>query len=266
MTERKSKGYSVFVVEDERGVRRLRFARDGIDQSAVVMGDPGHLVFAYVKGLIAGFALRPDAKSVLLVGLGGGSFPMFVRRHRPDLRIDVVELDPVVVEVATLHLGFRQDDALVVTVDDGRRFIESGGDGARWDIIVLDAYGPESIPEHLATRGFFEAVRARLEPDGVVVSNLWSEYANPRYPSMLRTLEAAFPEVHVVAPQQSESRLVFAFAEPEGLTRARFVEQAVALRKAWGLRFDLATMISRGHAGPWELPPGGEVLEDPPSP
>jgi spermidine synthase len=264
VTERESNGYSVFVIEDEQGVRKLRFARDGIDQSAIVPGDPDQLVFAYMKGMMAGFALQRDPERVLLIGLGGGTFPMFVRRHLPDASIDVVEIDPVVVEVASGHLGFREDERMVVHVADGRRFVEEGEPGRRWDLIALDAYGPEMIPEHLATRQFYEAVRARLAPGGVLVANLWSEYANARYLSMLRTLEDVFAEVHVVAPPKSESRLVFAFREAVGLSREQFVERSVALKKAWRLRFDLPQMVFRGYAGPDALPPGGAVLLDAP--
>lgn len=262
VTERPSDGYSVFVVEDEAGVRRLRFEREGIDQSAVVPGDPEDLVFAYMRGLMTAFALVRDPDQVLLVGLGGGTFPMFVRRHLPEAHIDVVEIDPVVLAVAEDHLGFRRDPELIVHLQDGRRFVESGGGDRRWSVIALDAYGPDHIPEHLATRGFYEAVRARLASGGVAVMNLWSEYASARYFDMLRTIEDVFDEVHVVAPARSESRIIIAFKEPVGLSKEDLVARATELKKAWRLRFDLPAMIRRGHAGPTELPQGGRVLED----
>lgn len=260
VTERQSDGYKVFVIEDEAGVRRLRFERDGIDQSAVVPGDPDDLVFAYMRGLMTAFALDPEPERVLLVGLGGGTFPMFVRRHVEDAHIDVVEIDPVVLAVAEEHLGFRRDPKLQVHLEDGRRFVERAT--ARWSVIALDAYSADNIPEHLVTRGFYEAVRARLAPGGVMVANLWSEYASPRYFDILRTLESVFDEVHVVAPARTESRIALAFATPVGLDKDELTRRANELKKAWRLRFDLAAMIRRGHAGPGELPVGGRVIED----
>jgi spermidine synthase len=185
-----------------------------------------------------------------------------VRRHLPETRIDVVEIDRVVLEVAEEHLGFRRDPQLVVHLQDGRRFMESGGGDARWSVIALDAYGPDHIPEHLATRGFYDAVRARLAPGGLVIMNLWSEYASARYFDMLRTIEDVFAEVHVIAPARSESRVVIAFKEAVGLSKEELVARATELKKAWRLRFDLAAMIRRGHAGPNELPQGGTVIED----
>lgn len=57
--------------------------------------------------------------SVLLVGLGGGGLPQFLRDFVPSVTVEVVELDPVVLEVAKEWFGFRPDDRLTVTLGDG---------------------------------------------------------------------------------------------------------------------------------------------------
>lgn len=260
VVEEESDGYEVFVVEDPNGIRRLRFARDGIDQSAVVLGDPAQLIFAYTKGLVSALALRPEAKRILIIGLGGGTMPMFIRAHLPESQIDVVEIDAVVAKVARQSLGFREDEALHVHIADGAEFIAQS-EGQVWDLIMLDAYGADFIPPHLVTRGFYEMVRQRLAPDGVVAANLWSEYASPLYPSILRTLEAVFEDVQVVAPERSESRIALAFRQAQGLTTPQFVGLARDLRRQWSLRFDLPRMVQQGHSLPGQLPPGGRILE-----
>lgn len=262
ITERESDGYKVFVIEDDQGIRRLRFELNGVDQSAVRPGDPDHLVFAYMRALNAAIALRPDAKRVLVIGIGGGTFPMYFRKHRPDAVIDAVDIDPIVVEVAKHDMGFKEDPKLKVHIEDGRKFIEESTES--WDLIVLDAYGQDNIPIKLATRQFLEAVKARVAKGGMVAANVWSEHANARYLGMLRTYEAVFPEVHVVAPPGSESRIVLAFPEPERLTHERLVFAATALKKSWKLRFDLPALVDRGHAGPGQLPLGHLPLEDAP--
>lgn len=57
--------------------------------------------------------------SVLLVGLGGGGLAQFLRDFVPGVTIEVVELDPVVFEVAKDWFGFRPDERLTVTLGDG---------------------------------------------------------------------------------------------------------------------------------------------------
>lgn len=57
--------------------------------------------------------------SVLLVGLGGGGLPQFLRDFVPGARVEVVEQDPAVLEVAQGWFGFTPDDRLTVTLGDG---------------------------------------------------------------------------------------------------------------------------------------------------
>lgn len=57
--------------------------------------------------------------SVLLVGLGGGGLPQFLRDFVPSVTVEVVELDPTVLEVAKKWFGFQPDDHLTVTLGDG---------------------------------------------------------------------------------------------------------------------------------------------------
>lgn len=61
--------------------------------------------------------------SVLVVGLGGGGLPQFIRDFVPGVRVDVVELDPAVLEVAKTWFGFQTDDRLKVILGDGLEHI-----------------------------------------------------------------------------------------------------------------------------------------------
>ena len=87
----------------------------------------------------------------------------------PQLRLQAVELDPVVVDVAYKYFGLPRDPRLQVDVGDGRQFL--AGDEKRWDVIVIDAFFADAIPAHLVTQEFLALVRSRLAPGGVVVTN-----------------------------------------------------------------------------------------------
>lgn len=68
--------------------------------------------------------------SVLLVGLGGGGLPQFLRDFVPEVTVEVVELDPVVLQVAKDWFGFRPDERLTVTLGDGlKRICALEGEG-----------------------------------------------------------------------------------------------------------------------------------------
>lgn len=73
--------------------------------------------------------------SVLLVGLGGGGLAQFLRDFVPNVTIEVVELDPAVLEVAQKWFGFQPDDRLTVTLGDGLERISAlEKEGKRWRV------------------------------------------------------------------------------------------------------------------------------------
>jgi spermidine synthase len=91
--QRASQHGAIYVNEDSAGFRTLRFAQSGARQSVVKMGDPRHLELAYASAALAGLALQPQPRRILVVGLGGGSLPSFLRIHYPQAVIDVAEID-----------------------------------------------------------------------------------------------------------------------------------------------------------------------------
>ena len=67
-------------------------------------------------------------------------------------------------------------------------------------MIVIDAYFADSIPFHLATAQFFELVRSRLSPGGVVVSNVIGAIEgsdSKLLRSMTKTYRSVFPTVEL---------------------------------------------------------------------
>lgn len=188
--------YHRMVVLDGDGTRYLRF--DNTFQSAVDLDDPTRTVFAYTDYLHLGLAYAPSARSVLFIGLGGGTAPARFGREHPRLRLHAVELDPDVVRAAGRWFGVRAGPRLAITVDDGRRFLRTHRE--RWDVIVLDAYYADSIPFHLATVQFAELLRSRLTPGGVVVSNVIgavSGSSSRLLRALAKTYRSAFPTIEL---------------------------------------------------------------------
>lgn len=153
--------------------RMLRFA-DGDVQSMITLPfDPLSLALPYMQGLAAAFELVPRRRSLLVVGLGGGSFPSFVRARYPDCDVECVELDPVVLRVATEHFYFREDVHCHVRIADGVTFV-ANAPRASLDCIVLDAYGPTGMPSNVTTPSFLAQCSRVLRDDGVMLANLFA--------------------------------------------------------------------------------------------
>lgn len=72
------------------------------------------------------FLCRSDGDvSVLVVGLGGGGLAQFIRDFVPGVRVEVVELDPAVLELAKTWFCFQTDDRLKVKLGDGLEHIST---------------------------------------------------------------------------------------------------------------------------------------------
>lgn len=235
---------TILVTENDRGLRTLCFEHAGARQSVVKVGDPDHLELLYARAMPLGLAFVEEPRHVLIVGLGGGTIPSFLRRHYPKMRIDVVELDPQVVHVARQWFGFREDETMKIYVQDGRRFIEETEN--RYDVIFLDAFGSDNIPYDLATREFLLAVRKVLAPDGVVVGNIWS-HPNRLYHSMVRTYQDAFDELYVFDVRGVGNKILVAGARRKGLGRETLVRRAHQISVDRHLPFDLGTFVADGY-------------------
>ena len=258
--ERASAYSTIVVTEEAPGVRVLRFGRDGVRQSVVKLGDPDYLALPYARVALVGLALSEEPRRFLVVGLGGGTLPMFLRKHYPDATIDAVDIDPEVVDVAKKFFGFREDELMTAHIGDGRQFIEKSR--RPYDVIFLDAYGSDSIPAHLTTQEFLQAVRRAVTPGGVVVGNLWGRSANPLYDSMVRTYQEVFDELLILDVRGASNMILLALPRKQPLSRDKLIELARNLSAARRFPFDLGDPVKYGYLDARAKIQDGRVLRD----
>lgn len=183
--------YHHIIVAEDDSARYLRFDRSF--QSGMYLNNPFESPFLYAAYAHLGLIFRPQAKRVLMVGLGGGSIQKRFWQDYKDMTIEVAELDPAVVDVAKRFFAVREDARLRITVQDGRLFLRRTQQ--KYDMIILDAYFADSIPFHLATTEFVQLAKSRLAPGGVIVSNIIGALEGPRsalYRAMYRTFGTEF--------------------------------------------------------------------------
>ena len=257
----KTSAYNTIVVtEEENGLRTLRFGKGGVRQSAVKPGNPDYLVLPYTQVALVGLALAEEPRRVLVVGLGGGTLPMFLRKYFPNAAIDAVDIDPEVVEVAKKFFGFREDALMNAHVGDGRRFIEKLRQP--YDAIFLDAFSSNSIPAHLTTQEFLQAVRRAVAPGGVVVGNLWGRSSNPLYDSMVRTYQEVFDELLILDVRGAGNKILLALPRKQLLSRDELMQLARKLSAAKRFPFDLGDPVKYGFLDARAKNQHGRVLRD----
>lgn len=245
-----------------RGRRPIRILKvDGSWQSATFLDDAwSELVFPY--HLLYNTALaRVHPTSVLMLGGGGYSYPKYLLCHLDDVRVDVVEADPLIIDVARRHfyldrvekLAQRGNNAsrLRSLVCDARDFLELGAPDdpdVRYDLILNDCFAAERPVASLMTIEASQLIHRHLAQGGAYLTNVigaleGKESALIR--NLCRTLEQVF--VHVLV-------LPCGRRNPS----ARDNNVIVASDEAWEhLRtFDLAPSELTGAS------PAGRVLTD----
>ncbi len=157
------------VVEEPDGDRLLELNEGQAIHSLYKPGS--YLTGRYWDGLIVMpfAALDRPPERVAILGNAAGTAARMYGHYFPDTRVDGVEIDGELTEIGRRYFDLSGPNLHTYT-DDARPWLrQSSGD---YDVIVVDAYRQPYIPFYLATREFFELVRDRLAPGGVVVVNV----------------------------------------------------------------------------------------------
>ena len=238
------------VVQLDNGVRRLE-----LNEGQAIHSEwrphtvlTGHYWDAFLALPFA--AASQPSDRVALLGSGAGTVVRAYERYFPQTQIDAVEIDGELTDIGKRFFGLRERPGVRFITADARPFLRRTD--RRYNAIFIDAYRQPYIPFYLATREFFELVRERLHPQGVVVINVGHpEDSDELERTLGATMHAVFPSV-MRDPMKSTNTLLIASGAPVGAERLR----------AARLHPDVAR-LARGAAG--RLQPrlqGGRVYTD----
>jgi spermidine synthase len=191
--------YHHISVIDNGDMRQMRF--DRYIESAIRKTPPYPCVLGYTKYFHLPFLAQPETRRSLFIGAGGGVGPRAFHMHDPEMLIDVVDIDPKVLEIARTHFALRDTANIRTIAEDGRRFVQKTD--PQYDCVVVDAFTTGGrIPFHLVTTEFLTRCRDKMSSNGVFVININSAIEGPTariFHSMHRTMEAVFPHTYVFA-------------------------------------------------------------------
>ncbi|XP_062353582.1 eEF1A lysine and N-terminal methyltransferase isoform X2 [Cinclus cinclus] len=229
--------------------------------------DKSYLCCEHHKAMVAGLCLLggPDALpelAVLVVGLGGGSLPLFVHDYFSQARVAVVEIDPSMLEVATRWFGFSQGDRMQVHISDGLDYVAKlAAEGpAQYDAIMFDVdskdltVGMSCPPPAFVEKPFLQKVKTILKPEGVFVLNLVCRDAGLKE-SVLAALKDVFPLLYARSIQGEVNEILFCQPGPAGRrgpaelgVRARALEGALRQPgRPWDSSWALADVLQAVH-------------------
>lgn len=241
--------FSHIRVKRQGSVRSLMFVRDSgeeVEESLVNLKKPYVLLAPHTHFMFSSYLFRPKQERVLIVGLGGGAMIHFLQHYDPELRVDVVEIDPAVVKIADQYFGVRSGGKLRVITTDGREYLEKTE--TRYDVIYMDAFlkpAPDTdaagVPLAMKTERFYKSVQDKLQPDGLMVFNL---NLHRDTEGDTNTIRSAFRQVYVFRPP-GENRIVVASGAEQRETSAALHARAKEADQRFKAGFSFQELLSR---------------------
>ncbi|HUG79923.1 MAG TPA: fused MFS/spermidine synthase, partial [Burkholderiales bacterium] len=150
--------------------------------------------------------------------------------------MDVAELDPEVIRLAKKYFGAQESDRLKIHAQDGRIFLNRSR--ATYDAVFLDAYRGPFVPFHLLTKEYFELIKKRLNPGGVVAQNV--EPSTMVLDSAIKTIGSVFRNVETY---EASGNVVIVGYDGDPVPPERLRERAAALTARYKLRYDLTELL-----------------------
>lgn len=165
-------------------------------------------------------AVHPKAENILVIGVGDGGVVKELAKYEQVKNIDLVEMDPMVVEACKKYLpnnAVELDNPIVkIHYENGLKFIR------RWenhyDLIIIDSPDPFGPSEVFFTKEFYGSCYKALKEDGIMVNQQGSPFYKEDANAMKRShkrLAATFPiartyQAHI--PSYAAGYWLFGFA------------------------------------------------------
>ena len=157
-------------VRENSRYRWLQFG-NGIVQSAMERRRPHRLVLPYTQSMLGPLLFGEPPRHLALLGMGGGSHVRYLRHYLPDARLDAVELNSEIVELARDYFSVAPEPGrLDIHAADARSFV--GDRRVVADLILIDLFDEVGTPGWIERPDFYADCHACLSDTGCLSLNL----------------------------------------------------------------------------------------------
>ena len=165
-------------------------------------------------------SVHPKPRNILVIGAGDGGVIRELSGYDKIESIDLVEIDPLVIEVCKKYLPQTScclnDERVNIHYEDGLKFVRTCEN--KYDIIIVDSTDPFGPGEGLFTKEFYGNCSKALKDDGIMVNQHESPFYTDDAVSMQRAhkrIVESFPickvyQAHI--PTYPSGHWLFGFA------------------------------------------------------
>ena len=197
--------------------------------------------------------------SILVLGNGSGTFATQCRKHYGIDKIDAVEIDGSITDLAREY--FNLPEEVNVYTYDGRAFLNASKD--KYNVIMVDAYQDITVPFQMSSQEFFSLVKDHLKEDGVLVVNMSmrGKGENTINSYLADTISTLFSEVYTIDVTYSSNRELFASNNKDMMDvfMAGYMHLAIMSDTSYN---DVFLMSDTVYKGMERYVPGDRVMTD----
>ena len=165
-------------------------------------------------------ATNPNIKNVLVIGAGDGGTVRELTRYNNIMKIDMVEIDKLVVDASIEHLPFTScklnDPRVNLYFEDGIKFVKDKKN--LYDLIIVDSTDPIGPGEGLFTTEFYTDCYNALTDKGILINQCESPY----YPNNAYEMKRSYKKLNNLfdickayqyhMPTYPSGHMIFSFA------------------------------------------------------
>src|SRR4051812_17058978 len=223
-----------------------------------LQGERGSDEITMVLTAAVPLALKPEAKSAAVIGIGTGLTTHTLLQSLEIEHVDTVEIEPAMAEASRGFMprnsGAFADPRGTIVIDDAKTFFAAGR--RRYDLIISEPSNPwVSGVSGLFTREFYHRVRRHLAPGGLLVQWFQLYEIDPSLvATVLGAVGAEFPHYAVFAASDNDL-LIVAGEGPMPVPHAEVFEQPGVAKELWTVHVLTAGDLDARYVG------GRTVLE-----
>ena len=174
---------------NQDSIYSYKLYQNGFTQNTIDKNGNSLNIYTYMMDALSQQSSLGDA---LILGFGGGIIPK--KLSAKGFNIDVVEIDPITLEIAEKFFKYKKINTNLF-FEDARTYVRKCK--KRYHLIIIDLFFADGIPEHLTTIEFYKDLKNCLYDDGILISNSITDFSNNlTLNAVLSTFNAVFKNLY----------------------------------------------------------------------
>lgn len=132
----------------------------------------------------------------LILGLGGGTLISLFNKYYPQTKMTVIELDPVVIDIAAKYFGIVPSPNLAIIHADAFFWIKNNKN--KFDTVIFDIYWGKFNPPEARTPNFLKDLKRLLNRSGFILYNSHYQKDEDNYRKFLQSCKKVFSKAELI--------------------------------------------------------------------